>query len=348
MVRSWAGIAVTALGIGVLGWLGSSADAPAPAPEGAQAPRQLAAADAAHNLARWREAGLSQREIDTLLFAAVESVALAQVVNPWDTYWRSGRGAALSYARGVAAAYGQVRRELETLRGAAARDVPEFARAFRPLEAEFGFLSSDEQVELQARRLQAQTGAGTQPPASSAPSPVPVEPALDFLVPAAAFEVRLRQSVEAEQLRGAGLELDERSFREALAQLFEMRGAQRLASHLRARRALRALLGESAFLRVQAVRDPQFAIVAGVVRAHGADDSAVEAAYAAIDEAQSAWLEAAAASRNGQPEPAAAGAIARREREELIAAVGEETAAAIADARARMRGRQNTRAPGRL
>jgi hypothetical protein len=340
MVRGWLGLAGVAVGIAVLGWLVSSARAPATGPERRHVPTHRAAQEAAGpDLARWRAAGLREHEIDTLLFASVEREALARVPNPWETYWHSGRDAALRYALGVAAAYERVRRELEALRGPAARHLPAFARAFRPLDAELGFLSSEEQIELQARRLEARAHEHVSP--SGAPAAVRADPALDFLTPAAAFEVRLRQSVEAEQLRDAGVDLDEAGFREALALLLEMRGERDLSSYLRAAEALRSLLGPSAFLRVQAASDPLFALIASVARAHGQDESAVEAAYAAVDEAQRALLAAAAASPNGHPEPSEAAAVARREREQLAAAVGETTAAAIADAQARLRREQN-------
>ena len=286
--------------------------------------------------ARWLALGLDRHEAKRLLFATVEAAAVAAIESPWERYWQRGDPAA-EYAGALLEAYGRVRRELERELGAEAAASPEFRRAFRPLDAQFAFLSGPEQIELQQRRLRARGGSIAEPATAavtaSALASTTVGVSLDFLAPAAAFEVTLRDSPRAEQLRSSGVELEEHEFREAFALLEQADRAGDLAAHAATQQRLRTLLGAQRFAAVAAVRDPLFAVVTRVAREHGLDQTASTAAYEVLSDAQGQLLDLAAGRIDGERAATAAATIAATERERLDAAVGEAAAAAIRAAR---------------
>lgn len=311
-------------------WLGSGAP-PAPALPSVGMSSVSVSAEA---LARLHARGLSEHETRQLVFAELEEGALEAIDNPWSEYWR-GANPALVYAQRLEGAYAALRSELEHRFGAGARRMPEFARAFRPLDAELGFLASEEQVEVAARRLRARSDALAESDVAltSVPASPPAATAieLEFLTPAAALEVRLRGSPLANQLRRSGVELSEEEFRAAFSLLDEAETAD-LETHVAARRSLRRLLGDERFLRLVAERDPQYRVIARVGRERGLDDAGIAAAYEAVASAQEALLDLAA----GRGALADAEAIAAKERERLSAAVGDEAAAAMLAARAEL------------
>ena len=293
------------------------------------------------DFARWLALGLERHEAKRLLFATLEVAAVAAIESPWERYWQRGDPAS-EYARGLQKAYGRVRQELEHELGAEAAASPEFYRAFRPLEAQFAFLSGPEQIELQERRLRSRERsaaaseigmpgrpAATQRFQAATASGVP----LDFLAPAAAFEVTLRDSPRAEQLRRSGIELEEHEFREAFALLEQADSAGDLVAQAATQQRLRTLLGAQRFAAVAAVRDPLFDVVMRVAREHGLETTKSAAAYEVLSDAQGQLLDLAAAQIEGERAATAAATIAAAERGRLEAAVGETAAAAILAAR---------------
>ena len=290
------------------------------------------------DFARWLALGLERHEAKRLLFATLEVAAVAAIKSPWERYWQPGDPAA-EYARALQEAYGRVRQELEHELGAEAAASPEFYRAFRPLDAQFAFLSGPEQVELQERRLRSRerTAAAAEtviPTATQCLLPATARGVpLDFLAPAAAFEVTLRDSPRAEQLRRSGIELEEHEFREVFALLEQADSAGDLAAQAATQPRLRTLLGAQRFAAVAAVRDPLFAIVMRVALEHGLDTTKSAAAYEALSDAQGQLLDLAAARVEGERAATAAAAIAAAERGRLDATVGETVAAAILAAR---------------
>ncbi len=283
---------------------------------------------------RPRERRLNEHEARQLAFAELEEAALRGIDNPWDEYWR-GANPALAYAKRLQSAYAALRQELERRFGVGARRMSEFARAFRPLDAELGFLASEEQIEIAARRLRAQAGAVADTDAAAADlaasPPGGAAIGLEFLTPAAALEVRLRASPLAEQLRRSRAELSEEEFRAAFA-LLDAAEPRDLKAHVVARRSLRRLLGDERFFRLVAERDPQYQVVAAVGREHGLDETRVASAYEAVAGTQEALLDLAA----GGGAFVDAEAIAAKERERLTAVVGEDVAAAMLTARAEL------------
>jgi len=317
-------------------WLAGSQHelaAPAAAPRRSQSPPP---AEADGDYGRWRKLGLDEHEAKRLLFATLETRALGAIESPWERYWQSSDPGA-AYALRLLEAYGRVRREIEREMGTAASASPEFSRAFRPLDAQFSFLSGSEQIELQQRRL----GTGERGRAIECSEALVVgvdaapEPgvSLDFLAPAAAFEVALRESPRSEQLRRSRASLDEHEFRETFVLLERADSTADLAVHAATRQRLRTLLGAQRFAAVAAPRDPLFAIVARVGRERGLDPALLSTAYEVLNDAQGQLLDLAVARVDGERAAGGAAAIAATERERLDAAVGEVVATAILAAR---------------
>lgn len=299
--------------------------------------RRAAAAEG--DFARWLALGLSEHEAKRLLFATFEATAVAAIDSPWEHYWQSG-DPGLAYGLALTQAYGRVRSALDRTFGTGAAAVAEFSRAFRPLNAQFAFLSGAEQIELQQRRLHAlerRANSTTALARPGAPEPPPISDqgnaALDFLTPAAAFEVALRDSPRAEQLRHSGAGLDEHEFREAFALLERLDTNTDLSVQAETRRHLRVLLGAQRLTAVTATRDPLFAVVERAGGEHGLDAAAIAAAYEVLSDAQGQLLDLAAARLPAERAASEAAGIAAAEHEGLDAAAGEPAAAAIRAAR---------------
>jgi hypothetical protein len=297
------------------------------------------------DLGRWQALGLEQVEVRRLTLATLEAQELAALANPWERYWEAG-DPALAYATAIRDAYARIRLALEQRFGPGAAANPEFARAFRPLAAEVGFLSSAEQLELQRRRLevraQQSVRGGDSAVAAAAAAPI----ALDFLLPAAALEVRLRTSPRAAQLRGSGIAFEEHEFRAAFELLENVDANSDPAAHVALRRELAALLGASRAAALLATRDPLFSMTRRIAAEHGLAETQAEAAYAALSEAQRQLLELAATRSGGERFATAAAAIAEAERARLTAALGDRATDALLMARDGLRGATPTAPPG--
>ncbi len=299
---------------------------------------QRPAAASTGDVARWRALGLEEIEVQRLSLATLESQELGGLASPWERYWEAG-DPALAYATASSAAYARIRAELEHRFGPRAAANPEFARAFRPLAAEVGFLSSPEQLELQGPRLEARAEQSVRSGDAAVPTAAAVSPiALDFLVPAAALEVRLRISPRAAQLRGSGIELEEHEFRAAFELLENVDANSDPLAHVALRRKLGDLLGAARAAALLATRDPLWPMTRRIAAEHGLAAAQAEAAYAALSEAQQQLLELAAARTAGERFATAAAAITEAERARLTAALGERATEALLRARDSLRG----------
>ena len=326
----------------------TAASPPPPAADGraTSAVQRRSLDDAAAYYRALQALGLAEHEAKLLLGARLEERAMAKLAAPADRYWEPRQAQLAQYGATLAAAQATVRAELRSVLGAGAEGAPELARIFRPLDARYGFLSAQEQAALQtwqagrrreaapARAALVRPGAGAPPPA--APDSGGDELAqLRHVLPAkAAFEVAVRDSALAEQLRGSGAKLGESEFREAYALLADAAAAHDPDAAMKSRRQLRALLGAARFDRVWAIRDPLAAIVRDVGRERGLDDADVMRAYGVLNANQERLTElAAAGDLKSESALASAQTVARDEQIELERAVGEENARAILNAR---------------
>jgi hypothetical protein len=156
----------------------------------------------------------------------------------------------------------------------------------------------------------------------------------EVLPAAAAFEVAVRDSALAEQLRSSGAKFTERDFRDTYSLLTDVAAARNPETQLAQRRRLRSMLGADRFDRVWAIRDPLAAVVRDVSHDRGLDDADALRAYGVLNASQERLTELAASGDfKSERAIAAAQAIARDEQTDLTRAVGEDSARAILNAR---------------
>jgi hypothetical protein len=328
-----------------LAGMGPGAAAPRPALErpgalqGADAGAVLgASADAAEH-ARWLALGLTSGEAAQLLLARVAADERAAVAPAAASYWQPAARSAGAEAAARLDAEDAIRARLVAVLGAEASALDELATVFRPLDAELGFLSSDEQLAVRRVRLERAIARGSAatdgrgPPSGAPDEAAELDALRAVLTPERALEVALRSSALATQLRDSGVGLSEREFRAAFELL---RNAKRDArSQLELRAELARLLGDRRFHQLWSQRDP----LAGVVRRAGASlgltGAAVEQAYAVLNAAQGRLLGLAVHGGDVERLAAEAQSIADEERRALEAAVGAAAADDLIAARSR-------------
>jgi site-specific recombinase XerC len=149
------------------------------------------------------------------------------------------------------------------------------------------------------------------------------------------YEVALRDSALAEQLRTSGVELTEAEFRETYRVLATLSAGPSADAFGSAREALRSLLGSDRFDRVWAGRDAVFAVVAPLLRRQGIAEATVLAAYSVMNRSQDELVQA---TRLNAIDPARAIELARevaaREEARLGSLIGAELARRVLTARA--------------
>jgi hypothetical protein len=312
---------------------------------GPPAPASISPQDPAGSYRRLLAAGLGEHEAKALLLVELEAAAVRAIEPPADRYWETPRQAYADYALAVAAAHAVVRASLDAVFADAAAAAPEFARIYRPVDVLFPFLSPEQQVALHSWRLERQRdllSAGPADPRSGAgerrgaQAPGDELAGLRGVLPAdAAFEVALRESSLAEDLRAAGIAYTEDEFRSAYALLMEIDGATGdTRVQIAGRRALRALLGTQRYERIWARRDPVMNVVRRIGRDLALSDAAVAAAYGVLNDAQEQLLELALDGQPGEQSSAAAQRIAAAESDRLAGLLGEQAARALLAARA--------------
>jgi hypothetical protein len=342
-----------------LALLGLALRAPA-AREAQRAPRPSSGASAASFAAavdverepaayygRLLSLGLDETEARLLLLAALEAAAASRIPKPEDHYWQPQRTAFAEYGLAVAAAQTEIRRALETAVGPAAVTESVFARLYRPVDLEFGFLSSAEQIAVRDWRLQRQyalmagsrtrRGASSQRPAVAESAAAAGLQALAGVLSAeTVFEVALRDAPLAELLRSSGVGLREVEFREAYAALAELDSEPpSLETNLAARQRLRTVLGADRFARVWAGRDPAFGSIERIARELGLTDDQALACYGVWLDSQERLMELAARGDvDSESTMAAVRALAEQEERALAAIVGEDAARQLLGARA--------------
>ncbi|HEX5046208.1 MAG TPA: hypothetical protein VFX89_03725 [Gammaproteobacteria bacterium] len=284
--------------------------------------------------------GLDEHEARLLLGARLEERAVAQLSAPPDRYWEPRQAGLARYAEDAAAAHAVVREELVLVLGSSAERAPELARSFRPLSPRLEFLSSKEQVALQLWRLRhppnavpAGRGGPVQALAGDAAGGELAQ--LREVLPAgAAFEVAVRESALAEQIRMSGAKFGESEFRETYTLMADTETGRDIEAQLAQRRRLRSLLGADRFDRVWSIRDPLAAIVRDTSRERGLDEADALRAYGVLNASQERLTELGlSGDLKSERTVAAAQAIASQEQADLARVVGEENARAILSAR---------------
>lgn len=255
--------------------------------------------------ARLRRLGLSHDETKPLLLKHLRDAFLPLRRVGVDKYWRSGVLAALERRLVGFEAEAPIRDMLRAVYGDEAETDSAFTDLFRPLQGRLPFLSSNAQLALRHDRLVERIERVRvavecrKSRRSSCVDPEQGAMADQFTAlrgladEATLFEVAVRESVLAEQLRNAGVEFTEDEFRTAYRILSSLEGMPAPADVQSARAGLRETLGPRRFDRLWAGRDPVFGVVARVLDEHGFGEDQQFAAYGVINRAQDELIEAA-------------------------------------------------------
>jgi hypothetical protein len=300
-----------------------------------------------------RSLGLTDDDTKPLILAQIRSTERARLSHREFRYWaQDGDAELLQVAADELAALDRIRDALAQIYQRPAED-PVFAQLYRPYDDRLPFLSSQQQLQLQAGRLRFRLAAARgmdmggersiehTPMNARAPGLHPesapewrsfLETILD---PAALFEYELRESPLAGELRRAGIELSETEFREVHRALATLANDPDTIAYRETRVALRKLLGSQRFDELWAGRDPVYPIVSQLLRARGFPETAIFAAYGVLNRAQDAFVDAAALTvRDPARGVVAASEISANEERQLAGIVGDDIATQILTARA--------------
>jgi len=279
---------------------------------------------------------------ETLL--ALEQRAMADARNALADYWAADDYEARHSAVMFRLTAG-LREALIARYGDSARDDPQFRRLFHPFDAVLSFLSSDQQLAIQRLKFERdqllRADAGDVRPKTVLPG-VPAiagnsalvadatfrQALTDLLGPDALFELEVRDSAVARQLRSSGVALSESEFRrvfEVLRALERQPGS--IGSALAARAALRDLLGDRRFAALWSARDPRFADLARIAARHELGDARLLAVYSLFNDFEDRRMRAAlTADRDPERAGRELERISDEERAELVRQLGEDVA----------------------
>jgi hypothetical protein len=307
-------------------------------PRGAAADTSAVAADASAKLAQLRS-------LEDEFLRAAREVS--------DQYWSADSEYQPAYLQALTEGQKQLRDELLVRYGAAAKDDPLFRSYFRPLDPLYWFLTSDEQLAIQALRLgrdaalqsAARSANGTASPDGAmrvgdvATLAVVQKYQADLATILAAdtlFEFELRDSPVAAQLRTSGLNFTESEFRQVYALMAGLQGGPaELDELIETRNRLREVLGNRRFASLWAARDPGFADLSEIAERRSLPEGMALAVYELMNEFQDRRIGLAkAAERDPGRAAQAALTLADDERMAITRLVGEEVADEIVRGRA--------------
>jgi hypothetical protein len=219
--------------------------------------------------------------------ARIEQAVKVQSTQTAPAYWQADQE--LDRLKRNIAREDRLRLELRNRYGAAAEREPLFARAFRPLDLEYPFLSSAEQIRLQ--RVLVDFRADAKEDTTLGWDEFRQRLA-EFLDAGTLLEYELRQSPLAADLRSSGIGFNEYEFREAFRILSAFEARPPTAGDLLDLRShLRTLLGEERFTRYWASRDSRFEAIRRAARRHNLPSTRVWEVFAIINDAQDSLLE---------------------------------------------------------
>lgn len=203
-----------------------------------------------------------------------------------------------------------------------------FKAAFHPYARELPMLSSDEQMRLQAlrvERLKASEGRAFAPAATTKDAPEAVM--AGQLESDKRFEFQLRESVMARALTATGFDFDEREFRDVFRilagsspdQLTQSFAAVGQATRNEATmREVERVLGAARYEQFRRARDPRYALVRRIGVARGINAATIDQVYAILTEGRET------------PSGVSASRIPGSGKEQkLVALLGKETAAEV-------------------
>lgn len=289
--------------------------------------------------------GLANRDIKTLVVSWLRAHYADALSTEGPTYWESSYRPGLTRIQRQAEIEQQVRQSLLGFYGSAAETDPAFAAVFLPLGPEYDFLSSEEQLKMQARQLEAlasrdSRSAPTESLARCQSVTAAANRTTPLLLPdglgaAAITEYRLRFSSLAQQLRDSVDTDDEQYFRLLFDRLemLEHTGSPQAQSSIR--KELRIQMGDPAFDRFWSSRDPLFAPFRNYLRGQGIPQQQMFDAYAIVNRSQESLLDAVASQQSEESMLAEVQRIRSDESADLARLLGNEIAAGVAAATSR-------------
>lgn len=293
-------------------------------------------------LSALESAALDRAQIRLILLGWLQASYRAAFEPQAPGYWQAGFSPARDLLAARLAVEDAVRSALIRIYGADAARDPVFDPAFRPLGAAYDFLGSDAQLALQRRQYEllqeAPAGANGAPVCriQRAAGAQPESEVMTGLSEEEQAEYRLRFSPLAAQLRQAEVAANETEFRELfrLARALETQSAP--AAQAGARKRLRSRIGDAAFDRFWALRDPFFGPLEQYLTRQGIRQHQVWQAYSIINRSQEMLLETIRLAGDEAMLMAEARRVREQQLSGLTALFGDQVAQGIVAAIARV------------
>jgi len=213
-------------------------------------------------------------------------------------YWVPRRTRDFNRRQASAEASAKVRARVIQLAGESAKEDPAFRALFRPLDDEFPFLSSAQQIELERLQLAAERRrAELSTQADNPQTYMRIHQELlagvrQLLTTEEFFEYQLRESPAAQSLLVSGFQFSEQEFRNVFRAVIELSGAGSSGADgsvqipVPDRRAamdrIRAVLGDARFAEYRRAQDPTYRVLLAIGQSHGLPSRTVEQAYAYV------------------------------------------------------------------
>jgi hypothetical protein len=295
----------------------------------------------------------SLSKLAILLRLEAEHLQGAQEISA--NYWSAADEFEGAYAAALLDGRAAIRAELVRRLGPAAKEDPSFRALFRPMDPMYSFLTSDQQLAIQALKLErdAALQAAARKAEGAGPAMQPGAMAVDdsearaimqrytaglesLLDRAALLELQLRDSPIAQQLRASGVGFTESEFRQTYELMAELQQAPaEIDAALAVREQLRNLLGERRFASLWASRDPAFSRLAETADRHGLHEGMALSVYEVMNRFQDRRMQLAQTA-DRDPDRAARDslALANDERMAIARLVGDAIADDIVRGRA--------------
>ena len=230
------------------------------------------------------------------LLLELERKYLAGADSEATVYWANPDSAGQLQFRDTA--LNSIRAELVARLGTGVLQDELFTHLFRPLDPQFSFLSSAQQLAVQElkreRNLALQqsvlststsTGFGQVDASATRQAQEKYQGGLTKLLDDdLLFEFEVRDSSVAHELRASGVTFSEQEFRHAFSVMRELRqGDAGIDATLRARDELRSILGERRFAQLWSSQDPVMARLQGASARLAVEDVSMQAVYEALN-----------------------------------------------------------------
>ena len=275
--------------------------------------------------------GLSEAQAKALVLHGFHLELKTSVAKYSSEFWcESPHKSQLKYIAATFKNNNKLRTLLVSEFGAEAETDLLFKEIFHPLEMQYPFLSSSEQIALQKLQFEQQQNMFAGAPGQS--NTLAHSPA-DILSTESWREFQLRASPIADRLRQSGVVFNENSFRKTVGLLTgssDTPNPRTVNLDEQTVRALRDLLGQEAVFKIRLQLEPQFANLVRAGRQHGLSDEDISTAYQVMTEHNSVIADAYQQKQfNGEEGATQLRAALLERREQLVSLFGDEATDAL-------------------